>query len=151
MATELLERLVIKYLDDNDFHYYAGGDFAEVVFAHELKAHVRVVIVDQESSPPLLEFVVQDIAKFPEARKPYAATMCNEFNRRAPGKFTIDEDGDVLYSFDLPVTAASRPEDVELALDIAVSTVNAFLPAIMAALWANASIEDALARLELDD
>ena len=151
MASDLLESLVIKYLDDNAFHYSARDGFVEAVFSHDLKSHVRVVIVDQESSPPFLSFIVKDIARFPEARKAYAATMCNEFSRRAVGKFVIDEDGGVLYSFDLPVTAGSRPEDVELALDVAVSTVNDFMPAIMAALWANASVEDALARLDLDD
>lgn len=76
--------------------------------------------------------------------------MRYEFSRRAFGKFAIDEDGRLMYCLELPVTAGSRPEDVELALDVAVSTASDFLPAIMSALWANASVEDALARLDLD-
>ena len=151
MATELMERIVIKYLDDNGIRHYTGDDFVEVIFTHDL-GYVRVVIVNPQGDwPPMLAFIVQDMATFPEERKPYAATMCNEFNRRAFGKFAIDEDGRLMYCLELPVTAGSRPEDVGMAFDAAISTASDFHPAIMRIRWADASVEDEAARFDRED
>ncbi len=145
MVTELLERIVIPCLDE---HYVMicstlRRDVVEIGLSTD-EGDYRVRIADLELEEPLLQFGVAPVARFPENRAAYALTMCNKINRLAVGKFAVDEDGDVIYTLECPISHSAQPDDVWRMLTFVRTNVSKFYPVIMAVRWTDATVEQAL-------
>ncbi len=146
MATELLERIIIRHFDEQSVTYSTlRHDVVEIRLPPSIGGY-HLQIVDHEFSEPLIEFGVTYMVRFPENQVPYALTMCNKINRLAVGKFSVGEDGDVSYSLDWPVSDSAQPDDVRRMLTFVTMIVSKFYPVIMRVRWANATVEQALER-----
>ena len=137
MATELIERLVIAEFDSNDLTYAVERD--DVVRINLPTSHgvFRVTIIDHEAIVPLIAIAVPYFVRFPGDRRGEAMELLNEINRKIPGVFSIDEDGDVSYSYDWLTGENATPEDFKTALTVALSTYAKSYPEIMAARWSD--------------
>ena len=150
MATELMDRLVMPALDANSVKYSVLSDFAlSVKYMTELAGSVEIYIMDQQSDAPLIEFRSMHVTKFPRDRADYASTICNKLNVLALGKFVVDEIGGIEYQLEWPIQdGGAQADDVIRMLEIALSAVVKFYPAVMKARWADADIDEALDSLD---
>lgn len=146
MATELLERMVIRYFDEFsvDYQVLANRAVKLVLPSKAAAGGMEVVIADQEISGAGLFAVMTRITKFTESQAPRALDMCNAVNRGAVGKFTIDEDGEVIYCLNWPVTDSAEPKDVRLMLTFLAHMVDRYYPPFMAIRWGKVTVKDAL-------
>ena len=146
VATELMERLVMPALDANSVKYSVTHDFAvSVQYMTESAGSVEIYIIDRQTDDPLIEFRSMHVTKFPSDRADYASTICNRLNAIAPGKFLVDEIGDMEYRLEWHIQdGGAQADDVMRMLDTALLSVVRFYPAIMKARWADAEIDDAL-------
>ncbi len=146
MVTELLERIVIRCLDEHSLTYsILRHNVVEIGLSTD-EGNYRALIADHEFEEPLLQFGVTPVARFPENQVAYALIMCNKINRLAVGKFAVHEDGAVCYYLEYPISDSAQPDDVLRMLSFATKTLDKFYPAIMTVRWANATVEQALER-----
>ena len=150
MATELLERTVIKMFDDDDVVYdCVSDDCVEMIMPTE-DSLVRIHVLDHEIEPPMLTIRMVDFVRFPEDRKNDALDICNTLNHRGIGKFILDKYGDVSFRLDLPVADSVGADEFRNAMMLAVSWFVKMYPAVMKARWAGANVEDELERMQDD-
>ena len=141
MATELMERMVIRRFDEIALDYSVlRDDIVVVELPSEAAGTIQVVISDQEETMgvDMLNAVVLGIVKFPESQMRRALDLCNALNLRPIGKFIVDNEGLVSYWLDWPVPKSAEPEDVSLMLWLLVGTIDARYSDIMEARWGSA-------------
>lgn len=149
MATELLEEMVLPHLAEASVDCAVlGDDCVQVAFPTKSAGTLNVLIIDRDLKGLDILTVIVDIpAQFAADLMLNGLTLCNELGSRALGKFLIAEES-VRYGFEWPVVDRSNMEQVRLMLSVAVNAVDKFYPAIMAARWGGATVEQALAAAE---
>lgn len=151
MATELLERTVIKMFDDDDVVYdCVSDDCVEMIMPTE-DSLVRIHVLDHEIEPPMLTIRMVDFVRFPEAAQDYALTVCNALNRKGIGKFVLDEFGDMSFRLDFPTVDSAGPSEFRHAMILAVSWFSKMYPVVMKVRWADMTVDEALEFAEPPD
>ena len=116
MATELMERLIIRNLAETDADYSVLSDNSVALeLTNDAVGTIQVVIADRGiMGLELLYVSAVRIASFPESGtpRPVVLEICNELNLRRPGKFMVDGDGIISYCLDWVVVSSAKSEDV---------------------------------------
>ena len=147
MATEALERTVIRMFDDDSLRYSVlRDDLVEIYFPTDEAGMVRIEIIDHENG--CITIRVRDFVRFSEESGAYGAEVCNRLNNKAYGKFVFDEHRDVSYYLDFPVSDTAGPSEFREAMVFAMSTFTWMYPVVMTVRWANATVEQAFERQE---
>lgn len=144
MATELLERTVIRMFDDDDVVYEQIDDDCVELIMPTRDSLIRMQVYDREIEPPMLTIRVVDFVRFTEDKRDFAFSMCNELNMKGIGKFVMDKYGDVSFRMDYPATDASGPDEFRHTMILAVSWFSQIYPVVMKMRWADMSFEEAL-------
>ena len=148
MATELLERTVIRMFDDDDVVYERLGDDCVEMIMPTRDSLVRLQVLDQEIEPPLLTIRVVDFVRFPEDGRDFAVSVCNELNLKGIGKFVVDGYGDMSFRLDFPTAETAGPEEFRRAMILAVSWFSKMYPVVMKVRWADMTVEQAIDAIE---
>ena len=112
MATELLQRAAIPHLEEYSLRHTLLKDSIIQVWLRQEGACFEVFIFDHEiSEHPPLQIRFRHFVRFLDTQEAYAIDMCNKLNARVPGKFVLDEDGDLSYQLDCPASKNSGPDD----------------------------------------
>lgn len=142
MATETLERTVIRMFEDDSLIYTVPrDDLVEIYFPTDEAGMIRMEILDQENGCVIIR--MRDFVRFPEKSVAYGIEMCNKLNNNAYGKFVIDEQRDVSYHLDFPVSDTAGPSEFRNAMMFALSMYVKLHPIVMTVRWANATVEQA--------
>ena len=144
MATELLERTVIRMFDDDDVVYERIDDDCVEMIMPTRDSLVRLQVLDREIEPPMLTIRVVDFVRFTDDKRDFAISMCNELNLKGIGKFVMDKYGDVSFRMDYPAMDTSGPDEFRHTMILAVSWFSQIYPVVMKMRWADMSFEEAL-------
>lgn len=146
MATELLERLVIRNLAETDADYSVLSDNSVAVeLTNGAVGTIQVVIADRGvMGLELLYVSAVRIASFPETGTPRSVVLeiCNELNLRRPGKFLVDGDGIISYCLDWVVVNSAKSEDVVTQMLGPLAWAIETLYSAMARTWAGGGQPD---------
>ena len=148
MATELMERTVIRMFDDDDVVYERLGDDCVEMIMPTRDSLVRLQVLDQEIEPPLLTIRMVDFVRFPKDARDFAVSVCNELNLKGIGKFVIDDYGDVSFRLDFPTIETAGPEEFRHGMILAVSWFSKMYPVVMKVRWADMTVEQAIDAVE---
>ena len=151
MATELLERTVVRMFEDDSVIFETlADDLIQVTLPTE-DTLVQIQVLDHEIEPPMLTIRMVDFVRFPEAAQDYALSVCNALNRKGIGKFVLDEFGDMSFRLDFPTVDSAGPSEFRHAMILAVSWFSKMYPVVMKVRWADMTVDEALEFAEPPD
>ncbi len=149
MATELLERIVIPYLKQEDFKFDVDDDKIRFSFTSS-GIRFSIVVIDMENHDPLFRIIADGIVRFDRKQRSAALRLTNLLNGKIIGKFVLTDELYMVYALETCVQKTCGPEAFKDALEYAVIPVVRYYPAIMRVRWANMPIRMAMRRQPFD-
>jgi len=134
MLSPALETLVKPFFEENDYSYEINSEGTAISALFNTPDYsLRFGIVDF-AALGILTVECWDITRF-EPRDSTATQLTNELNRKYPGKFTIDKNGSLDFTFELCVTEHTVPADFAALFQRTAAIVDKNYPMIMRARW----------------
>ena len=143
MTTDLLDRLVVPFLEEHEFNYSAEDDTITFNFRHDgVPMHISVTGAGIDT--PILTIAIVDIVEFPAEQQMIAVKLANSLNLRRLGKFMLTGDRRLLYALETCVRDTTGTGTFKDIFELAVITVAREYPALMMARWSKRSVDGAM-------
>jgi hypothetical protein len=130
-----LETLVKPFFEENDFSYETSSNGNAISAMFKTPDYNLRFAVSDYTVLGILSVECWDITRF-EPRDSTATQLANDLNCKYPGKFTIDNNGSLDYTFELCVTEHTVPADFAVVFQRTAAIVDKSYPTIMKARWA---------------
>ena len=143
MTTDLLDRLVVPFLEEHEFNYSAEDDTITFNFRHD-GVPMHISVTDAGTETPILSIAIVDIVEFPAEQMMIAEQLANRLNLRRLGKFMVTGDRRLLYALETCARDTTGTGTFKDIFELAVLTVAREYPALMMARWSKRSVEGAM-------
>ena len=145
-TTELIQKVVLPFLDEDEFNYIANGDTVYFNFSYG-GIWLGVKVRDHKTPVPLLSIYFTNIVRLDSdsVSEVDALRICNYMNglETTKGKFVM-WNRDLLYILDVPIQSNSGPQAFKDGFGWAFTSVMMFHKALMQFRWAGIDFVEAL-------